>query len=43
MTRPTLNEQNSNEFNNYPFMVSLDRCNESCNTLDNLSRKRCSK
>ena len=41
LVRPTLIDLNSNELNYYPLMVSLERCNGSCNTLDNLSNKRC--
>ena len=27
----------------YPFVVNLDRCNESCNTLNDFSDRMCSK
>ena len=42
MTHPTLppNEY-SQEFHYYPFAVKLDRCVESCNTLNDLSNKAC--
>ena len=45
MPRPTLKDLNPYEYNQilccYPFMVNLDRCNRSCNTLGNLSNKIC--
>ena len=31
----------SQEFQNYPFAVKLDRCVGSCNTLNDLSNKVC--
>ena len=31
----------SQEFQYYPFAVKLDRCAESCNTLNDLSNKVC--
>ena len=31
----------SQKFHYYPFLVELDRCLESCNTLNNLSNKVC--
>ena len=41
MTRPTLIDLNPDEYNHGlyydPFMFNLDRCNGSCNTLDDLS------
>ena len=45
MIEPTLinlhpNEY-SQEFHYYPFAVKLDRCVESCNTLNDLSNKVC--
>ena len=45
MTRSTLinlhpNEY-SQEFHYYPFVVKLDRCLRSCNTLNDLSNKVC--
>ena len=43
ITRPTLVDLNPDEYNQgfcwYPFLVSLDRCKGSCNTLDDLSSK----
>ena len=41
MARPTLTDSNSAELRNYPFMVSFDKCNGSCNNLDNPSRRFC--
>ena len=41
MVRPTLINLNPIEFNYYPFMTSLDNCNESCNAADDLSTKIC--
>ena len=45
MIQPTLinlhpNEY-SREFHYYPFLVELDRCVSSCNTLKDLSNKVC--
>ena len=40
-TRPTLIDLNPVELNYYPFMISLDKCNGSCNALDHLSTKKC--
>ena len=41
MTRPTLIDLNPDECNQgwcyYPFLVNLDKCNASCNTLDDTS------
>ena len=34
------NEYNQ-EFHYYPFVVKLDRCIESCNTLNDLRNKAC--
>ena len=31
----------SQEFHYYPFAVKLDRCAGSCNTINDLSNKRC--
>ena len=42
MSRPTLINLNPIEHNYYPFMVSLDKCNGSCNAVDDLSTKICS-
>ena len=45
MTRRTLIDSNPDEYNQrlhyYPFMVNLDRCNESCNTLDDPPGRIC--
>ena len=35
MVRPTL-DLNFIELNHYPFMISLDTCNGSCNAVDDL-------
>ena len=45
MTQPTVinlypNEPNQ-EFHYYPFLVKLDRCPGSCNTLNDLCSKVC--
>ena len=39
MVRPTAIDLNPIELNYYPFMISLDKCNGSCNAADNLSTK----
>ena len=36
LATPTLIDSNSTELHYYPFMVTLDRRNGSCNTLDDL-------
>ena len=45
LIRLTLIDSNSDEYNQglryYLFIVNLDRCNESCNTLDDPSGKIC--
>ena len=45
MTQPTLVNLHSNkysqEFHRYPFLVKLDRCVGSYNTLNDLSNKAC--
>ena len=41
MARPTLIKLNPVEFNYYPFMISLDKCNGSYNVVDDLSTKIC--
>ena len=41
MARPTLIDLNPAEPNFYPFMISLDKFNGSCNAVDNLSMKIC--
>ena len=42
-TQPTLTNLHPNEYSQelyyYPFVVKLDRCLGSCNTLNNLSNK----
>ena len=43
LARPTFIDLDSNKIHYYPFIVSLDRCNGSCNALDDLpSRTMCS-
>ena len=39
MVRLTLTDLNSLELNYYPFMISLDKCSGSCNSVDDLSTK----
>ena len=45
MTRPTAIDWNSDSYNQvlhyYPFMINLDRCGGTCNTLDEPSGKIC--
>ena len=41
MTIPILIELNPADLNYHSFMISLDKCNGSCNTIDNLSAKIC--
>ena len=41
MARPTLIDLNPSELNYYPFTISLDTCNGSCNVFDNVSTKIC--
>ena len=41
MIRPLYIDLNSTEFDYYLFMTSLDKCNESCNAVDDLSMKVC--
>ena len=45
MTQPTLIKLYPNEYSqdiqNYPFVVKLDRFVLSCNTLNDLSNKKC--
>ena len=38
----TLIGLNGNELRYYPFMVSLDRSNRGCSTLDDLPSRTCS-
>ena len=33
MVRPTVNDLSPVELKYYPFIISLDKCNESCNVL----------
>ena len=42
MCRSTLIDLNPIERNNYPLMISLDKCNGTCNVFDDLSAKICS-
>ena len=39
MVRPTLIDLNLLEFKCYPFVVSPDKCSESCNSANDLSTK----
>ena len=39
MDRPTLIELNPVELHSYSFMISLDKCNGSCNVADDVSTK----
>ena len=39
LTRPTLFDLNSDELHYFPCIVSLDRCDGSCNTFDDLSSR----
>ena len=41
MNRPTLIDLNPIELNYYPFMFKLDKCNGSCNDVNDLSAKIC--
>ena len=41
MVRPTLIDLNLVEFKCYPFIVSPDKCSESCNSANDLSTKIC--
>ena len=45
MTQPTLSNLHPNEysqkFHYYPFLVKLERCVGSCNTINDLSNKVC--
>ena len=41
MIRPTLIDLNPVEFNYYPFMISLDKCDGSFNAVDDFSLKVC--
>ena len=39
--RPTLIDLSSVVLNHYPFMISLDKCNRSCNAVNDLPTKIC--
>ena len=41
IVRPTLIDSNPIKLNFYLFMISLDKCNISCNAVDDISTKRC--
>ena len=41
MARPTLIDLNSVELNYYPSMITVDKCNGSCNAVGDLSTKIC--
>ena len=41
MIRPAFIDLNPVELNCYPFMISLDNCSGSCNSVDDLSTKIC--
>ena len=41
MIRPTFLDINSIELNYYTFIIILDKCNASCNVVDDLSTKIC--
>ena len=41
MIMPALIDWNPIKLNYYPFVVTLDKCNGSCNALDDLSTKKC--
>ena len=41
MVRPILTDLNITELKYYLFMISLDKCNGTCNSLDDLSTKIC--
>ena len=41
IARRTFIDLNPIELNYYPFMISLDKCNERCNVADHLSTKIC--
>ena len=41
MIRPTV-DLNSVEHIYYPFMISLDKCNGNCNSVDDLYKNMCS-
>ena len=41
MIRPFLINLNTVEFKYYSFMIRLDKCNRSCNSVNDLSMKIC--
>ena len=41
MIRPALTDLNPVELGSYPVMISLDKCNGSCNVADGLSTNMC--
>ena len=41
MVIPNVIDLNPVELDYYPFMISLDKCNGSCNAVDDLSTKIC--
>ena len=41
IARPTLIDLNPVEINYYSIVISLDKCNGSCNVVDDLSTKMC--
>ena len=41
MIRPNLIDLNPVEPNHYPFMISLSKCNRSCDAVDGLSENIC--
>ena len=41
MIKLTLNNLNHIVPNYYPFMIGLDKCDENCNAVDDLSTKIC--
>ena len=41
LIRPTPIDLNLVELNYYPFLITLDKCSGSCNSLDDLSTKIC--
>ena len=40
-TRPFLIDLNQVKFKYYPFMIILDKCNGSCNTISEISGRIC--
>ena len=39
LTKPSPTELNPDKLHRYPFIFSIDRCNGSCNTFDDLSSR----